>query len=266
MKKAITPLLLLISLMGLSACSVQQLNEFNAGLNDFNATLGQGQFTWQKAGYASKADYDFAQQFPNANQSIVNQLKNNSIKSKSELDQAISALKNDRYVTGDPTYQDVFNYLKDKKAADSKKIPVLKQKEIRLAEEKAASEKAAAENRRRQAEHAKEFPYTATILCSFSGQNYITQACFSGSGKYGADTELEIRNGSNYKLYKPYELHQLGNTSGSGLQIPLRNRFEIKAQNSNETLVLNLVIKSTATGEVLFQKSAARYGVIRASN
>lgn len=258
--------LLFTSLVGLGGCSVKQLNEFNTGLNDFNAALGQGQFSWQKAGYASKADYDFAQQFPNATPSIVSQLKSNSVTSKAQLEETVTALKNDRYVSGDPTYQDVFNYMKDKKAADAKKIPVLKQKEVRLAEEKAASEKAAAENRKRQAEHAKNYPYTATLLCSFSGQNYITQACFSGSSKYGADTELEIRNGSEYKLYKPYELHQLGNTSGSGLQIPLRNRFEIKAQNSNDTLVLNLVIKNSATGEVVYQKSAGKYGVIRASN
>ena len=100
-----------------------------------------------------------------------------------------------------------------------------------------------------------------------SGGDHINiVACFVGSGSYGVDTELEITNGQNYQMYKPYSLSQAGSEYYNGLEINLRNNFKIFAQNSSEYLVLSLKIVDNATGATLYQDSAAQYGVINISN
>jgi hypothetical protein len=98
------------------------------------------------------------------------------------------------------------------------------------------------------------------------GDHINIVACFVGSGSYGVDTELEITNGQNYQMYKPYNLTQAGSEYYSGFEIDLRDSFTIKAQNSSENLVLSLKIVDNATGTTLYQDSAAEYGVIYVSN
>jgi hypothetical protein len=106
--------------------------------------------------------------------------------------------------------------------------------------------------------------YEAIFTCGLnSSQNLNILACFSGSN--GADTELEIQNGEQYGMYKAYNLSSIGNEDQQGFHISLKNHFSIKAQNSNENLILSLKIMDS-TGKIVFQKSAAHYGVISVKN
>jgi hypothetical protein len=138
-------------------------------------------------------------------------------------------------------------------------------KEAREEEQRLAKEAREQEQKRRE-EFAKEYPYTATLTCGMSGSDHINiVACFVG-GTYGVDTELEVRNGDAYQLYKPYNLNQAGTEYYSGLEINLRENFEIKAQNSSENLILSLEIIENFTGNSVFIKSVGEFGVIRISN
>jgi hypothetical protein len=77
-------------------------------------------------------------------------------------------------------------------------------------------------------------------------------------------TELEIRNGTDYSMYKSFDLYRLGREQpGEGLIIPLNPTFEINAQNSSDSLTLRVKIRETSTGKGIYTKSAAQYGVIR---
>ena len=48
-----------------------------------------------------------------------------------------------------------------------------------------------------------KYPYTATLTCGFQGQHYTIAGCFR-------DTELEVRSGDDYRLYKIYDIHEAG--------------------------------------------------------
>ena len=47
------------------------------------------------------------------------------------------------------------------------------------------------------------------------------------------------------------------------LEINLKTRFSIMAQNSSDNLVLTLKIVDNATGKTIYADSAAQYGVVR---
>jgi hypothetical protein len=51
-----------------------------------------------------------------------------------------------------------------------------------------------------------------------------------------------------------------------GITFDLRNNFELKMQNSQDSLILNLKVYNRATQQIVYEKSAARFGVIRISN
>ncbi len=108
---------------------------------------------------------------------------------------------------------------------------------------------------------AREYPFYALVTCGFRGQHVNVMACFSGD----VDTELELTNGSDYGLYKVYQLHDLGQESSEGLRIDLRQSFAIKVQNSSSDLILGLKIVSR-NGETLYQRQVSRFGVASARN
>jgi murein DD-endopeptidase MepM/ murein hydrolase activator NlpD len=145
--------------------------------------------------------------------------------------------------------------------------------EERARVEKEQAEQAARQRRqdeeRRQAERvereraerarmASTFPYYALITCGFRGQHTNVLACFAGR----VGTEIELRNGSRYGLYKVHEISGLGQESREGLRIDLQKKFELRAQNSDETLILGVKIVDRSTNETLFEKQVGRFGVI----
>lgn len=101
-------------------------------------------------------------------------------------------------------------------------------------------------------------PYTAMISCGMNGQNYNVLACFK-------DTELKISTAAGGKLYKVYNLSQAGTMTQQGLQIPLPEHFELKAQNSQSTLVMTVLIKDSS-GKVVFSDEQGHWGVVSVRN
>ena len=104
--------------------------------------------------------------------------------------------------------------------------------------------------------------YEAILTCGMGTNDHINiLACFAGS----VGTELELKNGDQYGMFKAYNMSQLGREDNSGFHIKLQHNFSIKAQNSAEILTLSLKIIDSK-GNIVFQKSAARFGVISVSN
>ena len=127
---------------------------------------------------------------------------------------------------------------------------------------KADQDKEAAE-KQKQAKTSKEFPYYALITCGMGWNHLNTLVCFSGEH---VDTEIEIRNGPEYGMYKVYDIFKLGRETSKGLEINLRQKFELKVQNADDSLVLGVRVFGRASGKMLFQKQVGKFGVIGVSN
>jgi hypothetical protein len=105
--------------------------------------------------------------------------------------------------------------------------------------------------------------YTAIISCGASGfSNINALACFAGE----PSTQIELTNGGNYGLYQSYQISSLGTTTARGLEIRLRHSFQLKAQNAAPHLILGVQIINNQTGEQMFGKQVAQFGVIDISN
>ncbi len=111
----------------------------------------------------------------------------------------------------------------------------------------------------RHVEEADPFPYTATLSCQYGQASVSIESCFAS---HGLNSELELRNGDDYKLLTAFDIGRHFQKYSNALIIPLRKNFEIKAQNSADSMILMLKIQDKATGEVFFQKAAGRFGVI----
>ncbi len=107
-----------------------------------------------------------------------------------------------------------------------------------------------------------KFPYYAVLFCGINGNNINIQACFSGD----VGTEIELRNGEAYGLYKSYQIPNIGKETRDGLLIDLENNFELTAQNSSENLILGIKVFQKSTNEIVFQKQVSQFGAIKISN
>jgi hypothetical protein len=120
------------------------------------------------------------------------------------------------------------------------------------------------QNEEIQKNNALEFPYYAVITCGSNyNANFPAWQCFSGSNN--VNTELEIRNGSDYKMYTFQEMMQMPLDNGK-LVIDLRQKFELQMQNASDSFILNLKIYNASNQQVSFEKSASQYGMISISN
>jgi hypothetical protein len=124
--------------------------------------------------------------------------------------------------------------------------------------------KAVAAEQEKQAQFAKDYPYTATLICGDNNSHWNIYVCFQGD--HGVDTSLEIRNGTQYGLYKAHELENAGKETPQGFVIPLKNNFSIVAQNISDTAKLTLIIKNNTTGQTTFTKSVLQFGKISVKN
>jgi len=108
------------------------------------------------------------------------------------------------------------------------------------------------------------YPYEAILSCGMREHINIIP-CFAG-GSLGFDTELTIGDGSIEKMYKAYNIGEAGEERVDGLHIQLPSTFTLQAQNSHQTLTLQLQILEKRTGKIVFQKQAAQFGVVSVSN
>lgn len=229
-------------------------------LNEILPVAGLRDAWAQRSGHADWAASEFASSI-DASGDQVKALAGLGVSSKSQFDQAVAEMKSSKYGTGNSAGE-VLAYLNDKRAAP-KGQTALSVKQDRERQARAAEEQQKAEERKRQADHAREFPYTATLSCGMGGRHMNLVACFSGEH---TKTQLELRNGSQYKMYQAWEVGQAGRNTSEGVVIPLRANFALKAQNIHETLLLSLKVQETATGRTLYEKSAGRFGVVAAQD
>lgn len=133
------------------------------------------------------------------------------------------------------------------------------QQEAQARREEEASQKLAAEENLRI---AREFPFYAIISCGIGMGHMTINACFSGN--FGS---LEVRNGSDYGLYKIVQIvnRMIPNSreEREGLVINLKNSHEITALNGEgKNLILGLKIIQRSSGSVVFQKQVDNFGII----
>ena len=157
--------------------------------------------------------------------------------------------------------RDVLSYLSDLEEARSKGIDILKQRDIRIQALKKEREAQAAKKEKQKIAYAKKYPYYAVLSCEANGSHANILACFSG-GQYGADTDFTL----NGKIYKAYNINQVGRENSEGLAFDLTNDFSVVAQNANDFLILKLVITNRLTNKIVYQKEVGQYGVIRISD
>ncbi len=109
------------------------------------------------------------------------------------------------------------------------------------------------------------YPFVAELSCTLGGNTGTPQMCFYPS-MYGGGTTFEIQNGDFYKMYQYHDLSKAGLTIDNVLHIPLEQSFKITTQNSDTYALLNLKIKDSSTGKIIFEKSVGHYGVISVRN
>ena len=124
------------------------------------------------------------------------------------------------------------------------------------------AEQLAAEERQRRQGMARQFPYTATLRCAGAAGVVPTSTCLAGRT---LRSQLELANGDVSRLFAAGDLAQAGTESPQGLVILLRDRFTIETQNVDERLTLTLRIVETASEQVIFERSAGRFEVLRAA-
>ncbi len=126
----------------------------------------------------------------------------------------------------------------------------------------AIAENAAQEAAEQAAANDDPYPYTAVLNCGMNGfDNINLMACMGGD----VGTEIELNNNGQYGLYKVYNLPSDWQQTERGVEIPLAKTFGLKMQNSSENLTMGLRIFDNS-GNILFQKQVAQWGVITVSN
>ena len=146
-------------------------------------------------------------------------------------------------------------------------IELTEKEKIEIAEKKAQDERyrqSIANREKAKRDLISKSTYTAIFSCGTGASNIHILACFAPEG-YSPGTELEIRNGRNYGMYKVYNMSALGIEDDSGFYIPLEKSFGIKAQNSSSNLMLGLKIINK-NGNIVFQKTVSKFGVIFINN
>ncbi|MCE2949857.1 MAG: hypothetical protein LXA50_22685 [Betaproteobacteria bacterium] len=151
----------------------------------------------------------------------------------------------------------------DEREASAKGTSVKAIRTERARREEAEARRHAAAMAAGEKAKAAEFPFVAVFSCSIGQQKTSLQACMSSGS---VDTEIELKNGNDYRMYKIHDVASIGRWTGDEMVVDLRRSFEIKAQNADRTLVMNLVVKDRASGRTLYQRSAAQFGVMRVAN
>jgi hypothetical protein len=190
------------------------------------------------------------------------QLNTLGVQTKQQYQAALKRL-NDAGLGDSQTPSGLIAFLKDEKEAAVKRTTIKNLRAERAANEQAAIRRQSQAQAASEKKKAADFPYVAYISCMVGTQKTRVQACMSSRS---VQTEIELKNGSEYRMYKMFEIENIGNWNGEELVVDLRSNFELKAQNADDTLTLNVVIKNRATGAVVFQKSAAKFGVIAIKN
>ena len=212
-------------------------------------------------GYENYGQLAFARTI-GAGSAALKQLRTYGVQSLADYNREAAAMQDSGH-TAETSATAVLNFLQDRKDAQGYGRSTLAQRDARLAQLRREREQLEQARRERRAAYEQEFPYEAVLSCSTGQQHQSLLPCFMADG---LNSHLEITSGTAYVLYQPWEFARLGaETPGEGLVIPLRAGFELTAQNIGERMVLRARVRETATGRTVYEKGAARFGVIRIS-
>ncbi len=209
-------------------------------------------------GFESGESYIFATSVGIKNSQDAAQLNTLGIRTKVHYQAALKRLA-DAGLDDPQTTAGLIYFLRDEKEALAKSTTIRKLRAARLASEQAETRKNEQAQALADKKKAAEFPYVAYISCMVGTQKTRVEACMSSKN---VSTEIELKNGSDYRMYKMFEVQNLGTWNGAEIVVDLRSQFTLKAQNADDTLVLNVTIKNRSNGDIIFQKSAAKFGVI----
>lgn len=212
-------------------------------------------------GFDSHADRQYAKAL-GINREQLNLLKQFRINTLADYEEVVREKERIGH-SSETAFSSVLQFLRDRQEANSKGITVTEEKSLRLA--RAAAEVAKAEEDRRKArlDYLREYPFEAVFSCALGNTRLVLHACFISS-RGSLQTDLELRNGDQYGRYRIHHLERLGREErGVGFVIPLRSKFDLKVQNASDEFFLNLKIRETASGKVLYERSAGKFGVIR---
>lgn len=215
---------------------------------------------WAKAvGYQSFSQYIFAEKI-GAKAEVVKGLVQFKIDSEAKFVDARSQMLSAKYGSAEAA-SDVLSFLRDKQVGEKEGKTANVVRTEREKRERAELERRTAEQKKIQKEYASKYPYTAVISCSIGESAPVTlNACFVS--KY-TQTELEIKNGTEYRMFTPHDLFDAGQITEQGLEVPLRSSFSIAAQNAGEGLLLTLRIVNNSSGKTEYKKSAAQFGLVK---
>ncbi len=213
-------------------------------------------------GFESSDMYLFALSVGIQNAQDASQLNTFGIQTKQQYQAALKRL-NEAGLGDSQTPDGLIAFLQDEKEAGLKRTTIKKLRAERAATAQAEMRRQSQAQAAAEKKKAVDFPYVAYISCMVGTQKTRIQACMSSRG---LQTEIELKNGSEYRMYKMFEVENIGSWNGEELVVDLRSNFELKAQNADDTLTLNIVIKNRSTNAIVFQKSAAKFGVIGIKN
>lgn len=212
----------------------------------------------------------------------------NGIADKSDLNRTIVVMKSNLFYSknfntydanGVSLWVEAIQYSKSNGVTLNQSLEIInKEKSAKIAESerRLASEKRDQEQKelaqvtaakrlaKESEEKAANYPFEAVLTCGFIGQHVNATACFIGEH---TRTQLELRNGEEYGMYQGWELQKAGGQEfKDGLHLSLHKNFSITAQNASNNLILNLKIIDKKTNRLVYEKSAAKYGVVSVRN
>jgi hypothetical protein len=159
--------------------------------------------------------------------------------------------------------QMLIDFLEDEREARERRTTIQRLRADREALALRQAAETARAHREAEMRRAAEFPFVARIACAFANTVTPIQACMSNDG---LTTELELQNGSDYRMFKLHDVSQAGTQGSQGLEIELRRSFDLRISNASDTLVLTVVVLRREDGRELFRRSAARFGAVRVTN
>jgi len=118
---------------------------------------------------------------------------------------------------------------------------------------------AAAREAAEAARLAKEYPYFAVLTCTTNGMAVNFISCLYGDH---VGTEVELRNGDDYKLWQGAEFSNAHEDFKGGKLVNLRQHFQISAQNAGKDLILGMKVIERASGRVIYEKQVSRFGAM----
>lgn len=224
---------------------------------------GRGQINCKKQSIMTAADCELGLHTKNKpSQKNLDLLKSYGVDTPEKYDAAISEANaykdyNSTGLSPQQTWPKVISYLSVKKSATEDGVPLVQW----LAKAKANAQKITDQMN-------KDYPLTAELTCTVMNNRTQLSSCFSPNyGRSDGGTVLEITNGKDYKMYQWMQVDTAGVANIKGLvTIPLRTHFKIKAQNNSNNFLLNIVITNSASGAVLYKKSAQQFGWINIAN